>query len=149
MASDSVHFEFSFRRFNVLFNQFTNSCNSKVKSRLDPRSSNVSMSYKYPIQVSLFCKYRASNVNNLQICFSNAYADWMSLAMIAASLCSEVTSLGQQTIFSSRRNRILILIFIRVYGFVLLIPTNLGVSLLGVPTTSQILTADSQEKYPS
>ena len=75
-----------------------------------------------------FDKYSASNINNLKICFSNAYADWMSLAMIAASLCSEVTSLGQQTIFSSRRNRILILIFIRIYGFVLLIPTNLGVS---------------------
>ena len=59
--------------------------------------------------------------------YSNAYADWMSLAMIALCLCYKVTKPRKETIFSSTRNRIFILVFIRMYGFILLIPTNLRV----------------------
>ena len=59
--------------------------------------------------------------------YSNAYADWMSLAMIAFCLCYKVTKPRKETIFSSTRNRIFILVFIRMYGFILLIPTNLRV----------------------
>ena len=59
--------------------------------------------------------------------YSNAYADWMSLAMIAWCLCYKVTKPRKETIFSSTRNRIFILVFIRMYGFILLIPTNLRV----------------------
>ena len=71
-----------------------------------------------------FCKIIAN------IRYSNAYADWMSLAMIAVSRCSSVTNPGKVTIFASRKARISILIGIRIYALTLLIPTNLSVGTL-------------------
>ena len=68
-----------------------------------------------------FCQFIAN------IRYSNAYADWMSLAMIALCLNFNITKPRKETILSSRRNRILILVFIRLYGFILLMPTNFGV----------------------
>ena len=64
--------------------------------------------------------------NNL---YSNAYADWMSIAMIALCLNRKVTNLLQDNIFSSKRNMIMIVVFIRLYGILLLLPTNFGVSI--------------------
>ena len=60
--------------------------------------------------------------------YSNAYADWMSIAMVAVCRRSTVTNPGKITLFSSRRNRIIMLISIRIYSLSLLIPTNFGVS---------------------
>ena len=62
------------------------------------------------------------------IIYSNAYSAWMSVAMVAASRCVTIVNASKPTIFSSRKNRLAIYILIRIYGFVLLIPDNIGVS---------------------
>ena len=61
--------------------------------------------------------------------YSNALAAWMSVAMVAASLCITIINPGKQTIISSRKNQIFIIVCIRIYGFLLLIPTNLKVNI--------------------
>ena len=61
--------------------------------------------------------------------YSNALAAWMSVAMVAASLCITIINPGKQTIISSRKNQILIIVCIRIYGFLLLVPTNLKVNI--------------------
>ena len=48
--------------------------------------------------------------------------------MVAVCRRSTVTNPGKITLFSSRRNRIIMLISIRIYSLSLLIPTNFGVS---------------------
>ena len=62
------------------------------------------------------------------ILHATAYSAFMSVAMIALSRCIAVTNIGKPTIFSSKRNQILIVVSIRLYGFILLIPTNLKVN---------------------
>ena len=66
-------------------------------------------------------------VIDANIRYSNSIAAWLSVSMVAASLCITITNPGRKTIFSSRKNRILIIVAIRIYGFLLLIPTNLKV----------------------
>ena len=61
------------------------------------------------------------------IVHANAYSCWLSVAMIALSRCISVVNSGKSTILSSRRNQIIIILSIRIYGFAILIPTNLKV----------------------
>ena len=72
------------------------------------------------------CKFYAN------IIYSTAYSAWLSVAMVAASRCITITNPGKETIFSSRSNRMIIFVCIRIYGFLLLIPDNIGVSILTV-----------------
>ena len=58
-----------------------------------------------------------------------AYSDWMSVAMIALSRLMEVTNPRiSKTIFNSNKNQIFIIISTWIYGFLLLLPSNFGVS---------------------
>ena len=61
--------------------------------------------------------------------YFNAFADWMSVALVAASRCITVTKPKLlYKIFSVKKYRILILCSVWIYGIILLIPTNLGVN---------------------
>ena len=57
-------------------------------------------------------------------------SEWMSVALVAASLCIKITNPGKITILCSRKNRIIIVICIRIYGLILFIPTYSGVSFM-------------------
>ena len=70
-----------------------------------------------------FCKFYAN------IIYSTAYSAWLSVAMVAASRCITIANPGKETIFSSRTNRMIIFVCIRIFGFLLLIPDNIGVSI--------------------
>ena len=61
--------------------------------------------------------------------FSNPFAEWMSLALVAASRCYSIIRPEKSKVFFSKCNLILIVIFNRIYGFALLIPFNFGVML--------------------
>ena len=65
---------------------------------------------------------------NGNIRFSNAYSAYMSVALVAWSRCLVTVRAGKVSIISSRKNRIIIFVMVRVYSLVLLIPTNLQVS---------------------
>ena len=69
-----------------------------------------------------FCKIFAN------IIYSTAYSAWLSVAMVAVSRCITIVNPGKETIFSSRRNRLITFLFIRIFAFLPLIPDNIGVS---------------------
>ena len=50
--------------------------------------------------------------------------------MVAASRFITIANPGKDTIVSFRTNRMIIFVCIRIYGFLLLIPDNIGVSIL-------------------
>ena len=53
---------------------------------------------------------------------------WMSVAMVAFNRCVMVSNLGNSNFLSSRKNQVLIMIFLRIYGFICTLPTAFGVS---------------------
>ena len=64
---------------------------------------------------------------NANIRFSNAYSSYMSVALVAWSRCLVKMKAGKKTIITSRRNRLIIFVLVRIYSFVLLIPANFHV----------------------
>ena len=69
-----------------------------------------------------FCKIFAN------VIYSTAYSAWLSVAMVAVSRSVTIVNPGKETIFSSRRNRLITFLFIRIFAFLPLIPDNIGVS---------------------
>ena len=59
---------------------------------------------------------------------SNVFAEWMSMALVACSRCFSIVRPIKSRNFFSKRNLCIIVILNRIYGFVLLIPFNFGVS---------------------
>ena len=53
---------------------------------------------------------------------------WMSVAMVALNRCIIVSNLGYSKFLSSRINQFVIMIFLRIYGFICTLPTAFGVS---------------------
>ena len=62
---------------------------------------------------------------------------WMSVAMVAFNRCVIVSNLGSSNFLSSRRNQVLIMIFLRIYGFICTLPTAFGVSKIESQSPSQ------------
>ena len=63
--------------------------------------------------------------------YINAFADWMSVALIAASRCITVTKPKKMSkLFATKRNRVITLMCLWLYSFLLLIPTNCKVQYL-------------------
>ena len=62
--------------------------------------------------------------------YINLFANYMSVAMIAVSRCIMVTKPKFCANLVSRRNRIISIISIWLYGLILVLPTNFGVSIL-------------------
>ena len=67
------------------------------------------------------CKFFAFFHNSTEI------TAWMSVAMVALSRCIILSNLGGSNVLSSQRNRVLVIIMLRVYGFLCNVPTALGV----------------------
>ena len=59
---------------------------------------------------------------------SNVFAEWMSMALVASSRCYSIVQPIKSRKFFSKRNLCIIVILNKIYGFVLLIPFNFGVS---------------------
>ena len=66
-------------------------------------------------------------ISNIILC--NVFAEWMSLALVAASRCFSIIQPVRSRTFFSKRNLCFILILNRIYGFAILIPYNFGVSI--------------------
>ena len=64
----------------------------------------------------------------------NVYSEWISVGVVAAVRSFTVTNPGKITIFSSRRNRIIIFVLIRIYGFAYLIPSKGHFEVSNVPS---------------
>ena len=61
---------------------------------------------------------------------ANVCSCFMSVAMIAISRLIMINNIGKPTLLFSKRNQVMIIISIRIYGFVVCIPTIFGVSML-------------------
>ena len=59
--------------------------------------------------------------------YINAFADWMSVALIAVSRCITVTRIKNFEKFFNKRNRRIIIAFVWIYSVAILIPTYLEV----------------------
>ena len=70
-----------------------------------------------------YCKFFAYSYTSTKL------TSWMSVAMVAMSRCIMVSNHGVSEFLSSKRNQVLIMIFLRIYGFICILPTAIGVSI--------------------
>ena len=70
-----------------------------------------------------YCKFFAYSYTSTKL------TSWMSVAMVAMSRCIMVSNYGDSEFLSSKRNQVLIMIFLRIYGFICILPTAIGVSI--------------------
>ena len=52
--------------------------------------------------------------------------------MVAINRCMTFSNFGNSNFLSSKRNQIIIIIFLRIYGFVITLPSALGVSNIAI-----------------
>ena len=78
---------------------------------------------------------------------SNVFAEWMSMALVASSRCYSIVQPIKSRKFFSKRNLCIIVILNKIYGFVLLIPFNFGVSDFFSDFFKKFFTLSKNRKY--